>query len=145
LDSLILLQESVPEVVGFLGENGSQDAIAPSAAARLNTFEYSTSQTDRTRLECRSSRCSVGLCQACVRHDELLTSVVQRFQSRNKLRRLKDFGLSALSWSYQVLDSEDEFTDFRKLLKSETGKRGLSEADVESSKLGYLKWNRAKT
>ena len=38
LDSLILLQESVPEVVGFLGENGSQDAIAPSAAARLNTL-----------------------------------------------------------------------------------------------------------
>ena len=78
-----------------------------------------------------------------VYHPELLASVAQRFGSRAKLSRLKDFGLCALSWSYQLLDRENDFVEFWKLLKGETQRRGLSEADVESSRLGYLKWNRA--
>ena len=35
-------------------------------------------------------------------------------------------------WSYAVLDTEDDFEDFKALLTSETDKRGFSEAAVAS-------------
>ena len=68
--------------------------------------------------------------------DELLDSVATRLGSRTKLSALPDFGVCALSWSYQVLDTDDDFEDFKALLMSETKKRGFSEADVQSCQHG---------
>ena len=74
---------------------------------------------------------------------ELLGSVARRLGSRTKLSPLPDFGVCALSWSYQVLDTEDDFEDFKTLLMSETERRRFSEADVQSCRLGRSGWNRA--
>ena len=72
---------------------------------------------------------------------ELLGSVARRLSSRTKLSALPDFGVCALSWSYQVLDTDDEFEDFKRLLRSETEKRGFSEAVVQSCQFGRSEWN----
>ena len=141
LDTLVLLEESVPEVADFLADDGSKDGIVRSAATRLNLLLPGLTG----RLLNVAVPAVVWACaKVGVYHDELLASVVERLGSQTKVSRLQDFGLSALSWSYQVLDADDDFADFGKLLKSEISRRGLSEADVQSSQLGYLKWNRAK-
>lgn len=76
-------------------------------------------------------------------HEELLLSVAQHLGSRKQLSKLRGFGLCALAWSYQVLDAEDDFEDFKDLLMSQATRRGFSEADIESTRLGHLKWNHA--
>lgn len=75
---------------------------------------------------------------------ELLHLVSQQLGSPSTLASLADFGLCALAWSYQVLDAQDDFADFQQLLQSETGRRGLTEADVQSCHRGHLQWNHAK-
>lgn len=77
-------------------------------------------------------------------HTNLLASAAKRFRSTKKLSPMQDFSLCALSWSYEVLDSEGEFKYFRNVLASEVARRNLSDADVERSSLGYLKWSQTK-
>jgi len=79
--------------------------------------------------------------KAGVYDGELLASVAARLGSRTKLSALPDFGVCALSWSYQVLDTDDDFEDFKALLMSETEKRGFSEALVQSCQFGRSGWN----
>ena len=141
LESLVPLQEAVPEIANFLADDGSGDGIVRSAASHLSTLLPGLKGKD---LNIAVPAVVWACARVGVHHDELLASVEERLGLRAQLSRLRDFGLCALSWSYQVLDAEDDFSDFQKLLKSEITKRGLSEVDVESSKLGYLKWNRAK-
>ena len=71
---------------------------------------------------------------------ELLGSVARRLSSRTKLSALPDFGVCALSWSYQVLDTDDEFEDFKRLLRSETEKRGFSDGAVQCCQFGRSEW-----
>ena len=141
LDALILLRESVPEAAACLPDNGGEDGVVRSAADHLAALLPKLTGTD---LNVAVPAVVWACAKVGVHHDELLASVAERLGSRTRLSPLKDFGLSALYWSYQVLDPEDGFAGFRKLLKSEISRRRLSEVDVESSKLGYLKWSRAK-
>lgn len=135
MDALILLQESAP---GLSDEH--EDGIVWSAAARLNTLIPELAGNDLIiAVPAVIWACAV----VAVQHDELLASAALRFGSQSAVSGLKDFGLCALSWAYQVLDVENDFADFRTLLKSEIDRRDLSEADVESSRFGHLKWNRA--
>eukprot|EP00435_Cladocopium_sp_Y103_P058527 s243_g20.t1 len=137
---LLPLQESVPEVAKFLQDDGNEDGMMRSAAARLNNLLPRLSGNDLII----AVPAVIWACATVgVSHDQLLTSVAERFGSQTQLSRLKEFGLCALCWSYQVFDKGADFTAFRERLKSETERRDLSEADVQSSRLGYLKWNRA--
>ena len=144
LDARILLQESDPGladcVASYLSDSGKEDGIVWSAAARLNTLLPRLTGND---LIIAVPAVIWASAKVGVQHDELLASAALRLGSQSALSRLKDFGLCALSWAYEVLDVEEEFTDFRTLLKSEIQRRRLSEADVESSRLGHLKWNHA--
>ena len=141
LDARILLQESDPGladcVASYLSDSGKEDGIVWSAAARLNTLLPRLTGNDLI------IAVPAVIWASAMQHDELLASAALRLGSQSALSRLKDFGLCALSWAYEVLDVEEEFTDFRTLLKSEIQRRRLSEADVESSRLGHLKWNHA--
>ena len=141
LQILFLFQEPVPEIASFLTDSGSKHGIVRSAAGRLRALLPQLGGKDlNIAVGVVVWACGkVGVCD----HD-LLMSVANKFNSRRKLSSLKDFTLCALLWSYGVLDVEDKFTNFRKLLKSETKRRDFSEADVQSSELGYLKWSRAK-
>ena len=141
LEALVLLRDSVPQVAGFLAAGGSMDDILRSAAARLNTL--------LPRLKGNDLRMAVPVvvwacAKAGVYDGELLDSVARRLGT--ELSSLRSFNICALSWSYQVLDTKEkfkDFTDFRELLMSEAGRRGFSEADVESCQRGRFRWNHA--
>ena len=131
LEALGLLRDSVPEV-------GGVDEILRSAAARLNSLLPGLRGKDLSfAVPVVIWACS----KAGVYDGELLGAVARRLGSRSKLSALPDFGVCALSWSYQVLDTDGDFEDFKTLLMSETEKRGFSEADVQSCPLGRSGWN----
>eukprot|EP00438_Fugacium_kawagutii_P002199 Skav220754 [mRNA] locus=scaffold6504:57893:58573:- [translate_table: standard] len=135
LEALVPLRELVPEVARL-----SVD-IVRSAAARFTTLLPRLGRKDF------SIHVPVTL-WACAKvgvypHD-LLRSVSQQPGYRKILSSLPRFSLCALAWSYQVLDIQDDCADFRGLLQAETRKKGFSEADVESTRLGHVKWNHAK-
>ena len=139
MEALVLLQDSAPEVAGFLAAGGNMDYILRSAAARLNTLLPRISEKDLSfAVPVVVWACS----KAGVYDGELLASVAARLGSSSKLSALPDFGVCALSWSYHVLDTEDEFKDFKTVLASEATKRGLSEATVRSCQFGRSGWNR---
>ena len=140
LESLVLLQDSVPEVAGFLATGGSMDEILRTAAKRLNTLLPRLRGND---LNMAVSVVIWACAKAEVYDGELLDSAARRLGSSSMLSSVPDFNLCALSWSYQVLDAEDDFTDFRKLLMSEARRRGFSEADVQSCQRGRFRWNQA--
>jgi hypothetical protein len=140
VEALVRLRDSVPEIDNFLVAGGSMDDILSAAAVRLNTL------LPRLRGKDFSFTVPVVIwacAKAGVYDAKLLDSVAQRLGSRTKLSALPDFGVCALSWSYQVLDSDDDFEDFKVLLMSQTDKRGFSEADVQSCQRGRSGWNYA--
>ena len=140
LEALVLLQDQVPEVEGFLAAGGRVDDILRSAAARLNTLLPNLGGKD---LSWAVPNVVWACAKAEVYHGELLGSVATRLGSRSKLSALPSFSVCALSWSYQVLDTEDDFGDFKALLMSEARKRGFGEADVKSCHRGRFRWNHA--
>eukprot|EP00435_Cladocopium_sp_Y103_P047122 s243_g13.t1 len=140
LEALVLLRDSVPQVEGFLAAGGSMDDILKSAAKRLNTLLPRLRGLD---LSLAVPVVIWACAKAEVYDGELLESVARRLGSSGKLSPVPGFNLCALSWSYQVLDVENDLTDFRNLLMSEAQRRGFSEADVESCQRGRFRWNHA--
>ena len=121
----------------FLAAGGNIDEILRSAARRLNSLLPGLKGKDFSF----TVPVVVWACaKAGVYDGDLLSAVAQRLGSRTKLSALPDFGVCALSWSYQVLDIQNDFKDFKQLLISEATERGLSEADVQSCELGRFGW-----
>eukprot|EP00438_Fugacium_kawagutii_P021956 Skav208052 [mRNA] locus=scaffold1124:104867:106243:- [translate_table: standard] len=140
VEALVLLLGSAPEVAGLVPHD-AEAAILRIAAARLNSMLPSMQGRDLLF----AVTVTVWACaKARVYHREFLSSIVSRFGSGNDISSLRRFNLCALPWSYEVLDDEQDFTDFRELLMSEVGRQGYSQADVESCRLGRFQWNRAK-
>ena len=140
LEALVLLRDSGPEIAAFLSAGGSMDDILTSAAKRLNILLPNLRGKDlNTAVSVMIWACA----KAAVYDGELLNSAARRLGSSSMLSSMPDFNLCALSWSYQVLDTDDDFTDFRKLLMSEARRRGFSEADVHSCQRGRFRWNQA--
>ena len=116
-----------------------QNGFLSFAAAQLNTL-LPKMRTKRLNSQVPSVVWSCA--KAGVYPGELLASLALRL-GPPEVAALTGFSLCALSWSYEVLDAQQNWKDFRKLLRSETKRRGFSEADVESCKLGRLQWNHA--
>ena len=136
LEALVFLQDSEPEMSVSLG---ALRDIVRSAAMRLSTL---FSQLTGKDLSFTAPVVVWACAKTEVREDgDLLLLVARRCSSRSQLSRIPDFGVCALLWSYQVLDTQDDFADFRKLLISETSRRGLSEM-VEHSQRGRFRWKR---
>ena len=138
MEALVLLRDSVSGVEGFLAAGGDMDGILKCAAARLITLLPGLRGKD---LSFAMPVVIWACAKAGVYDGELLGSVARRLGSRSKLAALQGFNLCALSWSYQVLDTDDDFEHFKTLLMSETEKRGFSEAEVESCQRGRFRWN----
>eukprot|EP00438_Fugacium_kawagutii_P028128 Skav213008 [mRNA] locus=scaffold2312:31763:32734:+ [translate_table: standard] len=141
LEALIPLQKLVPEIARLVVDEDGEEDIVRSSVARLSTL--------LPRLRGKDLSIAVPtVVWACamlgVYPDDLLHSISQHLGSRNKLSKLPGFRLCALAWSYDVLDAQDDFADFKRLLKSETRKKGFGESDVESTRLGPAKWNHAQ-
>ena len=142
LEAVVILQDSVPEVGRFLAAppNSKNDFVGFTASrfsALLPTLKGKSLQFDISVVVWACAR--VNFC-----HEKLLVSIAQRFKSGRDLKTLPDWGICALLWSYDVLDPDDRFSEFKGTLESERAQRGLSDSDVSESQSGYFEWNRAK-
>ena len=142
LEGLVLLQDSVPEVGNFLATlpNGKNDFMG-FTASRFSAL-LPTLKGKKLALE------MPVVVWACAKvnfyHEKLLVSIAQRAKSGGTLQTLTDWGVCALLWSYDVLDPDDQFAEFKNVLESERVRRGLSDSDVSESQSGYFEWNQAK-
>ena len=119
LEALILLQDSVAEVKDFLAAApGSENDFVGFAAKHFSTL--------LPTLKWKQLEIPVVV-WACARvnlyHEELLVSAAQG--SARDLKALSDCSLCALLWSYDVLDPDGRFADFKFALQSEADRRGL--------------------
>ena len=140
LEALVLLQDSVPEVNNFL------------AAALGNDFLRFTARRFSALLPTLKGKDLAlqmpVMVWACAKvnfyHEELLVSVAQCAKSDGTWKRLTDWSLCAMLWSFDVLDPKGQFANFKETLESERVRRRLSDADVSKSQSGYFEWNQAK-
>ena len=138
LEALVLLQDSVSQVNDFL-------AAAPGSKNDFVGFTASRFSTLLPRLKGNDLKLAVpSVVWACAKlnfyHEELLVSVAHSLKSDGTLQGLTDWSLCAMLWSYDVLDPDDQFADFKDTLESERVRRGLSDTDVSKNQSG----NRAK-
>ena len=142
LEALVLLQDSVPEV-------GSVLAAQPNSKNDFVGFAARPFSALLPKLKGKDLALEMPvMVWACAKvnfyDEELLVSVAQRAKSDVTWKRLTDWSLCAMLWSYDVLDPEDRFAEFKNTLESERVRRGLSDTDVSESQSGYFDWNRAK-
>ena len=139
-EALVLLQDSVPEVGSFL-----------AARSQNNFVGFTASRFSRLLPKLKGKSLALEMpvvVWACARvnfyQEELLVSVAQRAKSGGTLQTLTDWSMCALLWSYDVLDPNGRFAEFKNVLESERVRRGLSDADVSKSQSGYFEWNQAR-
>ena len=73
-------------------------------------------------------------------HEELLVSVAQRLKSGDALKTFHWWNVCSLLWSYDVLDPDDRFAEFKGTLESERLRLGVTDSDVSTVQLGYFEW-----
>ena len=140
LEALVLLQDSVSEVGSLLAAppNSKNDFVGFSASrfsALLPTLRGKSLALDIPVVVWACARVNFN-------NEELLVSAAQ--MPGGTLQRLTDWSLCAMLWSYDVLDPDDQFAEFKTALESERVRRGLSDSDVSKSQSGYFDWNQAK-
>ena len=134
LEALVILQDSVPEVGSFLAApRNSKNDFVGFTASRFSTL-LPTLKGNDLKLAVPS------VVWACAKvnfyHEELLVSVAHSLKSGGTLQTLTDWSLCAMLWSFDVLDPDDQFADFKNALESERVRRGLSDSDVSNSQSG---------
>ena len=142
LEGLILLQDSVREVNDFLAApSKSKNDFLQVAAHR---FSRLLPKLKGKKLALEMPVAVWAFARVNFYDEELLVSVAQRGKSGGTLQGLTDWSLCAMLWSYEVLDPDDQFAEFKETLESERVRRGLSDSDVSRSQSGYFEWDRAK-
>jgi len=142
LEGLIILQDLVPEVRNFLAAPlNSKNDFMGFTATRFSAL--------LPKLNGKDMVFAVPVVVwACARvnlyHQELLVSIAQCLKLGRDLEALPAWGICALLWSYDVLDTDARFCEFKNALESERVRRRLSDSDVSESLWGYFEWNRAK-
>ena len=129
LFALVLLSDSVAEVESIL----SQGNFVLAAVERFCGLFPKMTETDfRLAVPVVVWACA----RMGVHHDQLLAAVSQHFRSAKKCSSLTDWGLCALKWSYDELDSKQLYKDLRKSLKTNLRRRNLYQEDVHNSEYG---------
>ena len=142
LEALVLLQDSVPEVNDFLAAaTGSRNDFLGVSAQRFSTLLATVNGKD---LALQMPVMVWACAKVNFYHKALLVSAARRAKSDVTWKRLTDWSLCAMLWSYDVLNSDDQFAEFKKALESERVRRKLSDSDVSRSQSGYFEWNQAK-
>ena len=142
LEALVLLQDSVPEVNDFLASpSKSKNDFLQVAAQRFSRLLPTLKGKD---LALQMPVMAWACAKVNFYHEELLVSVAQCAKSDGTWKRLTDWSLCAMLWSYDALDPNGQFANFKETLASERVRRKLSDADVSQSQSGYFEWDRAK-
>ena len=128
LEAVVLLQDSVPEVGSFLAApRNSKNDFVGFTASRFSTL--------LPKLKGKDMVFAIPVVVwACARvnfyHEALLVSIAQRLKSGRALEALPDWGICALLWSYDVLDTDARFSEFKNALESKRVRRGLSDTSI---------------
>ena len=115
------------------------DADFLEAVAGRVADEASEWHTRGAALDLPELLCALARLNATGQAD-MLTAVSKKLSQM--LGRLNDWGLCAVSWSYQDLDRDNRFVAFRHGVTAEVTRRGFSEKDVEHSRLGPEWWSK---
>ena len=142
LEALVLLQDSVPEVNHFLAapSNSKNDFVGFSSGQFSSLLPTLKGKDLALQMPVMVWACA----KVNFYHEELLVSVAQRAKSDVTWKRLTDWSLCAMLWSFDVLDPDDQFAEFKNALESERARRRLSDSDMSKSQSGYFEWNQAK-
>eukprot|EP00415_Alexandrium_ostenfeldii_P003764 UN3764 len=73
-----------------------------------------------------------------MRHRKLMACIATRLAPL--LAQMYHWNLCIVAWSYDTLDTEGRFEDFRLQVWSEVARRGIAPSEVESSQLGAAAW-----
>ena len=136
LEALVLLRDLVCEVDEFL----KNDFVGFTASR----FSHLLPTLKGKRLAIEMPVAVWACARANFYHEELLVSAARRAKSGGTLQRLTDWSLCAMLWSYDVLDPNGRFAEFKNAFESERVRRRLSDSDVSESQSGYFEWSRAK-
>ncbi|CAJ1433978.1 unnamed protein product [Effrenium voratum] len=115
------------------------DADFLEAVAGRVADEASEWHTRGAALDLPELLCALARLNATGQAD-MLTAVSKKLSQM--LGRLNDWGLCAVSWSYQDLDRDNRFVAFWHGVTAEVTRRGFSEKDVEHSRLGPEWWSK---
>ncbi|CAJ1397305.1 unnamed protein product [Effrenium voratum] len=113
---------------------GYLQAVIQRVAEEAGQWKPRGAEMDLPSLLCALARLEAS------QHEDLLGVVAQKLSPM--LAAMNSWGLCALAWSYQELDLNDDHLAFRQTLDEELSRRGLSERDVDSSRLGPERWRR---
>jgi len=148
LEALVQLQDSVPNAVlapALLAEGSAMKRMPLQSLATMRKafqlLQHDFLRRASTHLSSVVRRIRpqkfaavvavVGSCaRARVYSGVLLHSIAQHIGSPAKLEFMTDSNLCTLLRSYEELDADNDFTEFRGLLLSETARRGSSEGDI---------------
>merc|ERR1712137_636443 len=75
-----------------------------------------------------------------VQDKPLMQFVAEKLAAR--VPELVDWRLCSLAWVYGEVFADPEFSQFQDSLKSELARRGISEASVKETELGFEAWLR---
>ena len=139
MEGLVSLQDSLPSVKLMLTAPAStKEDFVRFAALKVSEELLKLAGDD---LQFAMPVVVWGCARSGRSFDVLLTAVGTRLTGANQLSPFPDWGVCALLWSYQALDTTGQFAEFQEALKSEVKKRKLSDSDVERSQVGYLEWS----
>ena len=140
LQGLVLLQDLVPEVRPLLNAS-SEDSFMRSTAVKFSKMLPTLSGSDlRLAVPVVVWACA----RSEFRFEPLLMAVARRLNSSAQVSTFPDWGLCALAWFFQMRDKSTQFEDFQQVLQAEVMKRGLSDSDVERSRVGFPDWSAEK-
>eukprot|EP00419_Tripos_fusus_P050811 CAMPEP_0172839652 /NCGR_PEP_ID=MMETSP1075-20121228/28716_1 /TAXON_ID=2916 /ORGANISM="Ceratium fusus, Strain PA161109" /LENGTH=374 /DNA_ID=CAMNT_0013683333 /DNA_START=37 /DNA_END=1158 /DNA_ORIENTATION=- len=101
--------------------------VASETARRSPSWSNKAAKLDLPQIAC-------SFAKAKIHHPAMLVAIAKRILPNLKI--LTDWGLCAMLWSYDVLDTDGRFCDFRDQIHIEVSKRSLSASDVTSSQHG---------
>ena len=110
------------------------EAVAAKVANEASEWRQAGAQLDLPALVCAFARVKA------TGHQKLLDAVSKKMSPA--LTDVNNWGICAMTWSYKQLDTGDDFLPFRQTLAAEVARRGLSQEDLERSRLGPEKWRK---
>ncbi|CAJ1397262.1 unnamed protein product [Effrenium voratum] len=139
----LLLPQALPQALANacwgLALVGHADPDFLAAAAKKVEDEADSWKPAGALLDLPSVLCAFARLKA-TGHEGMLQAAAKKLQPR--LGQLNDWGISAMAWSYQQLDPEDELF-FRATLDAELTSRGLG-TNLARSRHGPEQWPKAK-
>jgi len=105
------------------------------------TFTKKAAKMTERQIELDFPEVALAFARLQIHHRPLIKTIASRCQKPGMLRKMHEWGLCALTWSYTDGFPDAEFSEFRKSLRAEVARRGtISEEMISRSQLGPDEW-----